>query len=153
MGVALSAALLAGLAAISSLKAGHYANEAMITQIRSANQWSYFQSKSIKEAQLRGKMEILAALGRPIEETDKEKAAEYKREKDEIKKEAEKSEAESHHHLHTHEVMAKSVTLFQVAIAVAAISVLTQRRRFWFVGLAFGTIGIVFLVQGFLAAH
>ena len=40
-----------------------------------------------------------------------------------------------------HEVLAKGVTLFQVAIAIAAISVLTQRRRFYFVNMGFGAIG------------
>ena len=50
--VALSCAILASLAAVASMSAGHQANEAMMVQIKSANQWSYFQSKSIKEAQL-----------------------------------------------------------------------------------------------------
>jgi hypothetical protein len=40
--------------------------------------------------------------------------------------------------------------MFQVAIGVAAISVLTRRRRFWIVGMAFGLIGLIFLIQGLL---
>jgi len=51
LGVALSSALLASFAAVASMSAGHYTTEAMTFQIESANQWSYFQSKSIKEAQ------------------------------------------------------------------------------------------------------
>ena len=35
--------------------------------------------------------------------------------------------------------------MFQVAIAVGAISVLTKRREFWFVSLAFGAIGVGFI--------
>ena len=65
-GVALSSALLAGFAAVSSLMAGHHANEAMMSQIESADQWSFYQSKSIKEAQLKGKADILNALGKPV---------------------------------------------------------------------------------------
>jgi hypothetical protein len=38
------------------------------------------------------------------------------------------------------------VTFFQVAIAVAAISVLTKRRKFWFVSLGFGLLGLFFLI-------
>src|ERR1700750_2988285 len=78
MGVALSSALLAALAAVASLRAGHYANEAMSAQINSANKWSYFQSKSIKESQLNGKMEIITALGKEVSPKDKDKAEEYK---------------------------------------------------------------------------
>ena len=43
------------------------------------------------------------------------------------------------------------MTLFQVAIAVAAISALTRKRRFFLVGLAFGFGGLAFLIQGFFS--
>src|SRR6266850_3109009 len=108
MGVALSSAILAALAAVASLKAGHYANEAMSAQINSANKWSYFQSKSIKESQLNGKMEILAAVGKEVAQKDKDKAEEYKKEKSDIQKEAEQLEQESKHFFHQHEIMAKA---------------------------------------------
>ena len=151
MGVALSAALLAALAAVASLQAGHNANEAMSAQIHSANKWSYFQSKSIKESQLNGKMDIIAALGKEVAEKDREKALEYKKEKADIQAEAESLEKESKHFFHRHEILAKAVTFFQVSIAVAAISVLTKRRSFWFVSMGFGAVGIWFLIQGWLA--
>src|SRR5882672_12407945 len=70
LGVALSCALLASLAAVASMSAGHYATEAMMSQIESANKWSYFQSKSIKEAQLKSKIELLVALGKPETDAD-----------------------------------------------------------------------------------
>jgi hypothetical protein len=42
MGVALTAALLAVIAAITALMAEYHANEAMILQIQSSDQWSFF---------------------------------------------------------------------------------------------------------------
>jgi uncharacterized GH25 family protein len=77
LGVALSSALLASLAAVASLTAGHYANEAMMLQVESATM-ELLQSKGIKEARLKRKADILEALGKPISDTDKEKAAEYR---------------------------------------------------------------------------
>ncbi|MBW8864147.1 MAG: DUF4337 family protein [Verrucomicrobia bacterium] len=104
LGVALSSALLAALAAVASLQAGHHANEAMISQVEAANQWSYFQSKSIKESQLKGKMDILTALEKPIDPADRKKAEEYKTDKEEIQKHAEEKDQERHalsdRHLH-----------------------------------------------------
>jgi hypothetical protein len=38
--------------------------------------------------------------------------------------------------------------MFQIAIAIAAISALTKKRRFWIVSLLFGAAGCVFLVLG-----
>ena len=147
LGVALSSALLAGLAALSSLMAGHHANEAMMSQIESSDQWSFFQSKGIKEAALTSKTEILDALGKPASSTDKEKIAEYERDKEQIAKKAEDLEKVARAHLRTHEVLASSVTMFQIAIAVGAIAVLIRRRGFWLASLVVGVVGLGFLIQ------
>jgi hypothetical protein len=152
LGVALSSALLAGLAAVSSLKAGHHANEAMMSQIESTDQWSYYQSKSIKETALTSKAEILEALGKPVAGTDREKVAGYQREKEQIAKKAEDLEKDAQTHLRTHEVLASSVTMFQIAIAVGAIAVLVRSRVFWLASLGVGVVGIAFLIQSFFTA-
>jgi hypothetical protein len=36
--------------------------------------------------------------------------------------------------------------MFQIAIAIAAISALTRKRKFWIVSLLFGIVGCAFLV-------
>ena len=68
MGVALTAALLAVLAAITALMAEHHANEAMMLQIQSSDQWNFYQAKSIKASLLTTKAELLKALGKKVEE-------------------------------------------------------------------------------------
>jgi hypothetical protein len=153
LGVALSSALLAGFAAVASLMAGHHANEAMMAQIESADQWTFYQSKGIKEAQLKGKADILNALGKPLPVADESKIAEYERDKEKIQKEAEDFEKDARNHLRTHEGLASSVTLFQIAIALGAISVLVRRRSFWLGSLVLGAIGVFFLIQSLLAAR
>lgn len=150
MGVALSSAILASLAAVASLSSGHSSNEAMICQIEGANQWSYFQSKSIKEAQLKSKVDILEALGKPASEPDKGKLAEYQKDKETIQQKAEEFEKEAKHYLSLHHVQARCVTMFQIAIAVGAISVLTRRRAYWLVSLSFGVVGLAFVIQSFV---
>jgi Domain of unknown function (DUF4337) len=141
--VALSTALLAVLAAIAGLLSGHHANEAMMSQIQASDQWAYYQAKSIKAAVLNAKATSAAE--------DKEKAAKYQEEETEIKAEAERKESEAKANFHKHEVYARSVTMFQIAIAIAAISALTKRRPFWFVSLLFGLTGAIFLVLGTMA--
>jgi hypothetical protein len=149
--VALSSALLAGLAAVCSLLAGHHANEAMIEQIQSSDQWAYYQAKGIKAAVLGSKLELLEAEGKKISLKDNEKLAGYKKEQDEIQELAKEKQRDSESHLRLHVIFARGVTLFQIAIAVGAISVLTNRRAFWFVSLVFGLVGVFFLIQGALA--
>jgi len=149
--VALSTAILAVLAAIASLLSGGHANEAMMSQIEAADQWSYYQSKSIKEAQLKSKMDILEALGKPAPEADQHKALQYQNDKEKIESKARELEKEARHHLHMHHQLARSVTMFQIAIATGAISALTKRRKFWFVSLGFGGVGLFYVIQAFVA--
>jgi Domain of unknown function (DUF4337) len=141
-GVALSTAILAVLAAIASLLSGEHANEAMLNQIEASSQWSYYQAKSIKAAVLDAK---IAFTGTP-NESDQSKRARYEKEQQEIKSEAEAKQAAAKSYFHKHEVFARGVTMFQIAIAIAAISALTKKRSFWLVSLVFGAFGCAFLV-------
>src|SRR5205085_1249232 len=136
-GVALSTAILAVLAAITGLLSGKHANEAMMDQIRASDQWSYYQAKSIKASVLDAKMSLAATPS----DSDQSKRDRYEKEQEQIKSEAERKEAAAKSNFHKHEVFAGGVTMFQIAIAIAAISALTRKRRFWFVSLLFGAAG------------
>src|SRR6266567_4329823 len=135
--VALSTAVLAVFAAIAGLLSGKHANEAMMNQIEASDQWSFYQAKSVKAALLDAKMSLATV-------TDEE-------EQTEIKSEAERKQADAKSNFHRHEVYARGVTMFQIAIAVAAISALTKKRRFWIVSLVFGSIGCIFVLLGVIA--
>jgi hypothetical protein len=146
--VALSTAILAVLAAIAGLLSGGHANEAMMSQIDASDQWGFYQAKSIKAAVLEAK----SSLSQATTEADQQKAAKYQKEEATIKSEAERKETEAKIHFQKHEVYARSVTLFQIAIAIGAIAALTQRRLFWSFSLMAGAVGLVFFILG-AAAH
>jgi hypothetical protein len=145
-GVALSTAILAVLAAIAGLLSGKHANEAMMSQIEASDQWSYYQAKSIKATVVDAKI----ALSTAPSDSDVAKRERYEKEQEEIKAEAEHKQAEAKSNFHQHEVFARGVTMFQIAIAIAAVSALTRKRAFWIVSLLFGVVGCVFLALGFV---
>src|SRR5437899_8987532 len=145
--LALSTAILAVLAAIAGLLSGRHVNEAMMNQIEASDQWSYYQAKSIKASVLDAKMSLAATPS----DSDQSKRDRYEKEQEEIKFEAERKEAAAKSNFHKHEVFAGGVTMFQIAIAIAAISALTKRPRFWIVSLLFGAAGCVFLVLAAIA--
>jgi hypothetical protein len=145
--VALSTAILAVFAAIAGLLSGKHANEAMMSQIEASDQWNYYQAKSIKASVLDAKISLAGV----VDEKDRAKAARYEEEQTEIKEKAEQKEKDAKTNFHRHEVYARGVTMFQIAIAIAAISALTRKRRFWIVSLLFGAIGCVFVVLGAIA--
>ena len=140
--VALSTAILAALAAIAALLSGRHVNEAMMNQIEASDLWNYYQAKGIKAAVLDAKMSLAGAPN----ESDQSKRDRYENEQEKIKSEAEHKEAAAKANFHEHEVFAGGVTMFQIAIAIAAISVLTRRRPFWIVSLLFGAVGCAFLL-------
>lgn len=140
--VAISTAFMAVLAAVSGLMAGHASNEALISQIQASDQWSYYQAKGIK-----AEIKTLQA-GTGIAEPGA--AEKYKAEQEEIKKEAEALQRESKVHLSKHVKLAQSVTLFQIAIAISAISMLTRKRALWIGSLLITLVAIGFFIAGFL---
>jgi hypothetical protein len=144
--VALSTAILAVLAAVAGLLSGSHANEAMMRQIESADQWAFYQAKGIKAAVLDAKVSLSGSRS----ESDLEKAERYSEEQAEIQKEAQEKAAEAKTNFHQHEVFARGVTLFQIAIAIAAISALTRRRPYWMVSMVIGAVGCIFLALGFV---
>jgi hypothetical protein len=141
---AIMSAFLAVAAAISALFAGGYANEAMMEQIQSSDQWALYQAKGIKAAIADLKFATTKV------EADSAKTETYKKEQEEIKEKAESREQASENHLKTHETLAASVTFFQVAIALTAIAVLARRRQFLWGSVGLGILGLIWMAKGFL---
>ncbi len=159
--LSLSTALIAVLAAVSSLQSGASENaalleknEAIMAQAKATDQWSYFQAKSTKAAIYAAQAE---GIDRPeVAQKLLAKSEKYKEEQADIEKEARKLEAETDEHgkvgeelLHHHHRFALAVTIFQVAIALSAIAALTKRKPLWFGSLLVGIAGIVFFLKGF----
>ena len=138
--VAIFSAVLATVGAIVSFLGGHtqnealyHKNEAVLKKTEASNMWNYYQAKSTKQnlAEFASTMTADAAAKAKFESEIKRYAAE----KAEIKAKAEEFEAKSkaasaksEEQLHPHHRLAMSITLIQIAIALASITVLTQKR-------------------------
>ena len=135
--VAVSTALFAVFAAIASSFAGHYSNEALINQIKASDQWAYYQAKSIK-------LTVLTHAAKP----DSVAANKLMSDEQNIQTEAKQKEAESEHLLQKHVVLARAVSLFQIAIAISAISIVASKRFLWVVAVITALAALVFFVSG-----
>jgi heme/copper-type cytochrome/quinol oxidase subunit 4 len=148
--VALSTAIIAVMAAMGSMYGNHHANEAMLEQVKSSDQWAYYQSKSIKAELAASTAQIFLAIGKPLPADNVAKMEQYKTDKEDIKKKAEELESNSEQHMKVHVELSRAVTIFQVAIAISAISILTRKKLMWYVSMVLAVIGCVFLTIGFL---
>ena len=148
--LALSSVIFAVLAAVTTMLSNYHSSEAVIHQIQASSQWGYYQAKGIKGNMVVNKVDLLTSLGRLASQTDLDKIIQYKKEQDEISEKAREKERSSDLHVRHQIVLARGVTLFQVAIAICAISIMTRRRSYWLTSLLAACGGIFFLVQGIL---
>lgn len=148
---ALSAALLAAIAAISSNVADSKLTKAMIGRLEANDQWSFYQSKSLKYhlADLETRLHANAGNAQG-QGAAAEAAGQYTTDMEVIKAKAEAAQKDSERDLECHEVMDRGVTCFHIAIAIVAICLLTRRRRFFLLSLALGAGGLAFFVRGLL---
>lgn len=160
--LAVITAILATVGALFSYQAGAtqaqaalLKNEAAMKKTEAANQWAFFQAKSTKQA--------LAEFARDLAPADKRadyqgRIDRYEHEKGEIKAEADKLEAQSHANdqasevqMHVHHRWAQATTALQIAIAMAAITLLTRRRWLEWATLAMSGVGLVLGAVAWLA--
>ena len=150
-------ALFGYLGGATQNDAALFKNNAAIAKTTAANSWNYYQAKSSKQ----NLAELAAALpGMSSEAQAKYKAdvARYEGEKAGIKKEAEKFEAQSdewNHKseaaMHTHHQWALATTAEQIAISLAAITLLTRRR--WLLSATYVVAVIGFALGAFAWLH
>lgn len=153
--VATVGAIFAYMGGATQANAGLLKNDAAIKKTEASNQWNYFQSKSTKQS--------LAELARDLAPEDRKatyqaKVERYESEKNEIKVVAEKLEADSHkfdrqseEQMHQHHRWAQATTALQVAIALAAIALLTRKK--WLEYGMYGVAGIGIVVGALATLH
>ncbi len=153
MKIALSSALIAVLAAVASMLSEHQSNEAMLSQLKASDQWAYYQAKGIKHNVIDTQIVLLEGQGfRDRVKLDEMKAAreKYKKDQDDIAKEATQEQRDAQKSLRAHNTLSYAETFLQVAIGISAISALTRRRWLWVTSLFVAAGGLGFLTWGLL---
>ena len=140
-------AMFSYMGGATQANAGLHKNDAAIKKTEASNQWNYYQSKSSKQNLSELAVE-LAPDARKSFYLDEIKR--YKTEKNDIKLAAEKLEAESKafddrsaEQMHQHHRWAQATTALQIAIAMAAIALLTKRKWLEYAVFGLSTVGLV----------
>jgi len=144
--IATVGALFSYMGGATQANAGLYKNNAAIKKTEASNQWNYYQAKSSKQNLSELGMELAPAGKKEFYE---EAIKRYKNEKSEIKVAAEKLEAESKEwdhesdeQMHQHHRWAQATTALQVAIAMAAIALMTRRKWLEWGMYGLGAVGL-----------
>lgn len=150
--VGVTTAVLAACASVATMFSSSYLNKAMLEQIVTSDSWNHYQAKGVKLAVLESRVELLGALGKTERgsggESDADKAARYRKEQEEIKSEAETHQSLTRDYQMRHSRLALASTAFQIAIAMAAVALLTRKNGFWIFSMVIGVVGTGVLVVG-----
>ncbi|WP_288471520.1 DUF4337 domain-containing protein [Paracidovorax oryzae] len=160
--IAMATAIIATVGAIFSYmggatqaNAGLIKNDAAIKKTEAANQWAYYQSKSTKQSVTELARDLAPDNRKPELQTRLDR---YEQEKNDIKRKAEALEAQSmaldeqsEQQMHQHHRWAQATTVLQVAIALAAIALLTRRK--WLQWGMYGVAGLGIAIGALAALH
>ena len=162
--LALSTAIMAVLAALTTLYMGKYSSRAIMSQGQESDQWAYYQAKSIKGHTFEINRQTLELQNLTQKRLSPEAAAEFKKvinkygdeikrydgEKKEIKN---KAEGIAKIKLKAQEMggnFAYALIFLQIALMLSSIASLTKRHYLWYIALLCNVGWLFFFLDAWL---
>jgi len=160
----MSLVFIAVLAAVATQWAGKYSSRTLVElnnstfyQAEASDQWSYYQAKSIKHNLYEALREVApkdSGAGETAIAACNAKVAKYEKEKEDIKKGAEalekKRDASRAAATRSSEHgggMGTAMSIFQIAIAMGSICLVTKKRSLWYFALALAALATVQMIH------
>ena len=159
--LALSTVILAVCATLSTFKGGGYSTRSLMNQSKASDQWSFYQSKSLKsyifEMQsdnLELQKDLLVNKDESQKYQDKinvyqSKIKQYEKDKAEIKALAENFEKEEGLNKEHSTIFGLAVIFLQISILLASISALIKQKLIWYLSMGIGCVGVFYFFDGF----
>jgi hypothetical protein len=155
--LALSTAIMAVLAALTTLYVGKYSSRAIMSQGLESNQWAYYQAKSIKQHTFEMSRKILELQFLSQKGLSPEVAGDFKKtlakygeeikrydaEKKEIKDKAEGIAMIKNRAQEMAGNFGYSLIFLQIALMLSSLASLTKRHYLWYIAL-FSNLGWLF---------
>src|SRR5579863_1067696 len=142
--VAATMAILAAALAVVSVMGHIMTTEELLVQQKASDQWSYYQAKSIRRYQSEVARDLFAGMKLSDQSSQYQKNSEkYKRDDEDIQKEAQGLEQESH--LRGEQALGFHVgeVFLEFSIVLASLAILSKREALWYASILSGTIGTV----------
>jgi hypothetical protein len=155
--VSLTMAVLAVLVATVGVL-GHRAHtEEVLTQNKATDQWSYYQAKNMRRSNYEALLEFMDAIPN-LKLAEAAKAREhfqsvierYGEEQKEIEKEARGLEAEVNLASRRAGRFDLGEVFLEIAQVITSITLLTERRSFWYFGIVVALLGVAVAATGYV---
>jgi hypothetical protein len=159
--VGIKIAIIAVIMAIVSSYGKNAANDMIINEVKASNGYAWYQAKRIRSAmndQVIGQIDI-DLLGQPsdaqreamgkLKKKLQEKNAEYKKENEDILKEADNTKAEAALAGKKNDAFDRAEIALQVAVVLCSLTLLTGSQLFSRAGVLLAFVGVVLAIMAF----
>jgi hypothetical protein len=148
--VSLTMSIMAVVLAAVTLLAHRASTHELLLQAQATDQWSYYQAKNIRLHEMEANVDIFTTLaprdaekgGKMIEKYEKQ-VAKYESDKEDIGEKAKELEKER-------DVLGRRADRFEigevfleVGLVICSITLLTNKRAFWYSGIVLGIAGLL----------
>ena len=155
--VSLTMAIVAVLVATTTLL-GHRAHtEELLLQTRATDQWSYYQAKNMRRNNLEALDEVLTTMeGTKADRTAEvrkhfhEEIEKYREQQTDIQGEGRSLEAEVKQTSSRANRFDLGEVLLEIALVVTSITLLTDKRAYWYFGCVLAALGVICAASGLL---
>jgi Domain of unknown function (DUF4337) len=155
--VSFTMALLAVLVAVVTLLGHRSHTEEILLQNRTTDEWAYYQAKHLRRNNLEALRDVMGAL--QGKDSEKAEALEkkfdtsiekYGDDQKEIEHEARQTEAELKQMARRADRFDIGEVLLEIGLVITSITLLTGRRFYWKLGMAFGALGIIAAASAYM---
>jgi Domain of unknown function (DUF4337) len=148
--VSFTMALLAVLVAVVTLLGHRSHTDEILLQNKTTDEWAYYQAKNLRRNNLEALRDMMGALqGKDAEKADAvEKKFDtsiekYADDQKEIEHQARETEGELKQMARRADRFDIGEVLLEIGLVITSITLLTGRRLYWKLGMAFGALGII----------
>ena len=155
--VSITISILAVLVAAVTLL-GHRAHtEELLLQAKASDQWAYYQAKNIRLRELQSFADLLGVVATQdmdgaakIREKYAKEVERYGGDKEDISREAKDLEKERNLYQKRADHFDAGEGILEFALIICSLTLLTNKKLFWFSGITIGAAGVIVALTGFL---
>jgi hypothetical protein len=155
--VSLTMSILAVLVAVATLF-GHRAHtEELLLQAQATDQWAYYQAKNIRLHEMQAMVDLLNVVTtKDAQKTDslrekyQKEVERYSSDKDTISEKAKEQEHERDLLRAKADRFDAGEGILEIALVICSLTLLTDKKFFWYAAMLIGAVGIVISLGGFL---
>jgi Domain of unknown function (DUF4337) len=155
--VSLTMSILAVLVAVATLF-GHRAHtEELLLQAQATDQWAYYQAKNIRLHEMQVMVDQLGVFAvqdkektELLREKYQKEVERYGNDKDSISEKAKEQERERDLLRARADRFDAGEGILEIALVICSLTLLTDKKFFWYVAMLIGAVGIAISLGGFL---